>query len=313
MNDGIYKPLEDERFAAFRAGMVKLREKVSAAGARLVLMTPPVFDARPIMARTSDEGGARPFKGYDDVLAAYATWQVGQRASGWDVGDLHTLMAQQLEARRKGDPAFTFAKDGVHPGAAGHWVMAVALLRQLGVPVEADVAQVEAGEPRASRGNVAEIRKNDAGELSFTWRLRRPVPRDPELEKDAFLTASELAPGKVNVRRLGVSGLKEARYALYEGETKLGEFSREELARGIDVDRLDGLSANAGGERLRKLVHDKLSITGDAWRSHVGHKRPGVKAGLPVEQAAEKVAAIDAEIAGLVKPVEVKVRVVAVK
>ena len=142
MNDGIYKPLADERFAAFRAGMTRLREKVHAAGARLVLMTPPVFDAQPIIARTSDEGGARPFKGYDGVLAAYAKWQVDQRANGWDVGDLHTLMAQQLEARRKSDPAFTFAKDGVHPGPAGHWVMAVALLRQLGVPAEADVAQI---------------------------------------------------------------------------------------------------------------------------------------------------------------------------
>ncbi|HSI32750.1 MAG TPA: SGNH/GDSL hydrolase family protein [Tepidisphaeraceae bacterium] len=313
MNDGIYKPLADDRFDAFKAGMTKLREKVNAAGARLILMTPPVFDAQPIMARTSDEGGAKPFKGYDGVLGAYAKWQVEQRASGWDVGDLHTLMKQQLEARRKGDPAFTFARDGVHPGPAGHWVMAVALLRQLGVPADADVAQVEAGEPRASRGNVSAIRKNEAGELSFTWRLRRPMPRDPELEKDGFLMSSEIAPAKLNVRRFSVSGLKEARYALYEGETKLGEFGREELAKGIDVDRLEALSANAGGERLRKLIHDKLSTTGDAWRSHVGHKRPGVKAGLPPEQAAEKVATIDAEIAGLVKAAEVKVRLVAAK
>src|SRR3954471_5593111 len=47
MNDGIYLPLADDRFDAFKKGMVKLHEKVEGAGAKIVHLTPAVFDPVP--------------------------------------------------------------------------------------------------------------------------------------------------------------------------------------------------------------------------------------------------------------------------
>src|SRR3954466_4938596 len=43
MNDGIYYPFGEERFAKFRDGIVRLREKAAAAGAKVVHITPPTF------------------------------------------------------------------------------------------------------------------------------------------------------------------------------------------------------------------------------------------------------------------------------
>lgn len=45
MNDGIYHPFSEERFAAYQAGMLALSTRVGEAGAGIVLMTPPPFDA----------------------------------------------------------------------------------------------------------------------------------------------------------------------------------------------------------------------------------------------------------------------------
>jgi hypothetical protein len=66
---------------------------------------------------------------YDAVLEAYSAWLLAQRTNGWLVADLHGPMAAALREGRTSRPSFTFARDGVHPDAAGHRVMARALIR----------------------------------------------------------------------------------------------------------------------------------------------------------------------------------------
>lgn len=134
MNCGIYAPRSEERFAAYRSGIEKLRAKVAAAGAQIVHITPPVFDAEPIKAKTDPTGKdpTKQFTGYDDaVLSHYAEWLIERRADGWRVVDLHRVMRSILDARRAGDPGFTFAKDGVHPNEAAHWIFSMELVGEL--------------------------------------------------------------------------------------------------------------------------------------------------------------------------------------
>jgi lysophospholipase L1-like esterase len=141
MNDGIYAPWSDERFAAFRDGITRLHRAVVATGAHIIHLTPPVFDPLPIAAKTLPEGldvYPRPFAGYNDVLERYAAWLVGQRAEGWDVIDAHRPMAAALARARETDSAFTFAKDGIHPNALGHAVIARAILHAWGLRPDDD-------------------------------------------------------------------------------------------------------------------------------------------------------------------------------
>jgi lysophospholipase L1-like esterase len=58
MNDGIYYPFAEERFEKFRQGMVRLRRQAEAAGAKVLHITPPVFDSGPL-ARPDSAGRAR--------------------------------------------------------------------------------------------------------------------------------------------------------------------------------------------------------------------------------------------------------------
>lgn len=138
MNDGIYYPFGDERFAAFQSGMRRLREKaVAAAGATVIHVTPPTFDPVPIKANTLPEGRKeypQPYEGYNDVLDRYSQWLVSQRAQGWQVIDVHEPMNKYLAARRADDARFRLAGDGVHANTQGHWLMAREFLQWLGVP-----------------------------------------------------------------------------------------------------------------------------------------------------------------------------------
>jgi lysophospholipase L1-like esterase len=131
MNDGIYHPFAEERFAKFRDGMTWLHDTVIAAQARIIHLTPPIFDPQPIAAKTLPPGliaYPQPYAGYNDVLDRYSSWLVAQRAKGWEVIDLHSLMAANLARMRETNPKFSFSKDGIHPDAFGHAVMARAIL-----------------------------------------------------------------------------------------------------------------------------------------------------------------------------------------
>jgi lysophospholipase L1-like esterase/pimeloyl-ACP methyl ester carboxylesterase len=161
MNDGIYYPFSEDRFQKFQAGTRKLREKVHAAGAEIIHLTPPVFDPLPLKGRTLPGGQAeypQPYEGYDGVLARYSEWLLAQRTQGWLVVDLHGPMSRHLAEQRKQNPAYSLAGDGVHPGRVGHWLMALQLLTCFGAPAGTEHLR----DPQA---------------------LLAPVPRWPELLK----------------------------------------------------------------------------------------------------------------------------------
>ena len=50
---------------------------------------------------------------------------------------------------------------------------------------------------------------------------------------------------------------------------------------------------------LLSVVTEKSTLLHDSWLSHVGHQRPGMKAGLPLEEAQQKAAGLDRQIAEL--------------
>ena len=196
MNDGIYHPLDEERFAAYRNGVQRLIDKVHAANAKLVLLTPPPFDPAPLQAKGRLQPAGQDVYGYtgmyadyDEVLARYAAW-IMQELDGVEmVVDVHTAVAQYVDAQRKEHPEFTVSPDGIHPNADGHRVMAHAVLAAWGIE------------------NISEP--------------------DPE---------------------------------------------------------------------LLQLVAEKMRVLHDAWLSHVGHQRPGVKEGLPLPEAQQQAQELESRI-----------------
>lgn len=140
MNCGIYKPYDEVRARRYQEGILKLRAKAKAIGAEVIHLTPPVFDSVPIsgkVAPAGQESAGAPFEGYDQVLTRYSEWLLAQRSEGWRVIDIHGPMMTALTKRRETDIGFTFAKDGVHPNADGHELIATTLIAAL-APAEAE-------------------------------------------------------------------------------------------------------------------------------------------------------------------------------
>jgi len=130
INCGIYQALDEERFAAFKAGVGRLIKDCKAAGVeQIFIVTPPIYDV------TTQEGEFN----YDHVMTAYAAWETTIKEEGVHVIDLHSAMRKARDARTE-----VFSKDKVHPGNEGHLFMATAILKGLGVDVpEEDFATVQ--------------------------------------------------------------------------------------------------------------------------------------------------------------------------
>jgi lysophospholipase L1-like esterase len=132
MNDGIYLPFEETRFRLFRDGIEWLHTQVEKSGARIIHVTPPIFDEA--------KGG---HEGYADVLDRYSDWLIAQRTNGWDVADSHFPMKQYLAAEREANTTFALTRDGIHPGDLGHWLMAQQILLYLGAKDAAAAGSID--------------------------------------------------------------------------------------------------------------------------------------------------------------------------
>ena len=201
MNDGIYYPFSEERFQKYQEGIGRLIEKVKASGARLVLLTPPPFDAMPLKtagkllpAGSEKYAWFAVYENYDQVIQKYSQWLVTQSDKVDMVVDLYTPIAAFWTEKRKADPTFTVAPDGVHCNSEGHRTIAEVVLKAWGVE---------------------------------TW---------------------------------------------------------------IPV-----------SESMTVLINQKSTVLHYSWLSRIGHKRPGMEAGLPTAEALLKAEEIDAQLQPLIK------------
>jgi lysophospholipase L1-like esterase len=139
INDGIYQPLDEVRFKAFRDGLTSVRAECLKAGAKVVLLTPTPYgvDKHPDAAE------------YDQVMAAYASWLVQQRRFNWQVIDVRTQVLASIAAAKKADPKFVFAKDGIHPGEEGHRMLAKAVWEGLAPMMKWDARTAFADQAKA--------------------------------------------------------------------------------------------------------------------------------------------------------------------
>ncbi len=115
INDGIYQPLDSARKLAYANGMIRLRQACIKAGAKVVLLTPPLY---------APDNRLIDVINYDGVMEAYGAWLVEQRTAGWLVVDIHPKLHQAVSAAKQAEPKFIYAKDNLHPGEEGHVFMA---------------------------------------------------------------------------------------------------------------------------------------------------------------------------------------------
>lgn len=313
MNDGIYHPYSDARFAKYQDGILKLVSRCRESGIRVYLVTPPPFDPLPVQGTlqppdSKSFGWTGTYSRYEeDVLRPYAKWVQGFSGVGFTTIDSHAPILAHLERARKEDPKYILAGDGVHLDASGQWLISQAILEAWHVPKVADQVKIDARSRIVAAGAVKDV-KLDSGGLRFTWTARCPMPHDPDW--NARIAVLEGIDARLNQYTLTVTGLDRDSYVIYEGDLAIGRASRMELEEGIDLLKLPELSTNRRAAELGALVIRRERIMSPAWLDEVGHKRPDTGKGLPIAEAMKQSKSISEEIRKLAQPRPIELRLV---
>lgn len=169
MNDGLYHPLNDERFSAYKNGIKTLADMATKSGAKILFMTPTLFENK-TKKKTCKPLGAdaysskTPYVDYDKVLAEFSKHIMSLNPNNIN------LRAAFLAEKKKfsaGNSSFLFANDGIHPGSLGNLIMARTILKALGV----ELVNVDLNEElkRISKDKVAKAAKQYRGARSGAW------------------------------------------------------------------------------------------------------------------------------------------------
>jgi lysophospholipase L1-like esterase len=265
MNDGRYRAFDQAVFDEFATGFKHITDtlKRQLPAVRITAIQPSPYDD--VTRAPLFEGG------YNQVLVRYSDF-LKQLASEQHLGlaDLNTSVVAALAKANAADAANAakLIPDRVHPGAAGHLLMAEALLKAWNAPalvtdVEVDAARKEPVRQRNT--HVADLRAVGKG-IAWTQTddaLPMPVEmRDPLV---ALAVRSSDFVQALNQEPLKIRGLAAGSYTLrIDGDT-VGAFSAEQLAAGVNLAELPTPMARQAAEvHALTLRHNNLHAA--RWR-----------------------------------------------
>jgi lysophospholipase L1-like esterase len=235
MNDGEYRPFDAAVFERYSTGYRDLVRSVKHAlpDARLTLIQPSPYDE---VTRTVQIAG-----GYNNVLRRFGEYvaDLGRR-EGATVADMNTPVTAALEKANSAEActARMIIPDRIHPGPAGHWMMALALLKAWNAPSIVTSVEIDGGGARVVRSENTTVSELSGGEGGLTWTqldAALPLPLDlQDATVDLAARASDLI-GALDQQPLRVTGLPPGRYRLTIDKTEVGDFSERELSGGVNL------------------------------------------------------------------------------
>jgi len=270
MNDGQYRALEPKILDDYTTGYKSIVQtlKRELPGVRITALEPSPFDdiTRPPQFA----------QGYNATMLRFGQFvrEYGKE-QGLTLADLNApVVAEMRKARAwNADAAKFIIPDRVHPGAAGHWVMAMAVLKSWNAPsIVTDVAiDVSAGKINKSvNTEVTDLQKTTTG-IAWT-QMDKALPLDVNTDDISAEMANRFGDivRELNQQPLRITGLAAGSYELRIDGKPLGKYDAKQLASGVNLALLDTPMRGQSGtlswrvisehndthsQRLRVLVH----------------------------------------------------------
>ncbi len=207
---------------------VLLEAMVRQAHARAILITPSPYDQTAELA-------APNFFGTDDALAQCSD-MVKKLAQQFDapVADFHAVMSELNIEHQKNNPQFTLiGGDRVHPGDAGHLIMAYLFLKAQGAPSVVSRTVLDAQNGRMIECENAEIHSVSVNESRLAWEcLEKALPFPIPATAHEVLSWIPLE-AELNRQILKVTGLRSGMNQLFIDGISCGQYSDQEFQEGI--------------------------------------------------------------------------------
>jgi endoglucanase len=213
--------------------MQKLIGALQKGGARIILLTPSIYDETTKLESARKDIGV----GVNDALGKCAgkvhDWAKKYGAGIVNFYEVMNALNQREQAR---NPAFTIVgPDRVHPGPVGHFVMAYAFLKAQGLPREVSTIGVDAKKGKAAGASNCTITavKTSGAKLEFDCTEKSLPVVVPDDAKEAL----NLVPftKELNEEKLVVSGLAPGTYDLNIDGQPIGEYPATDLQAGINL------------------------------------------------------------------------------
>jgi lysophospholipase L1-like esterase len=265
MNDGRYRAFDQQTFDEFANGYKHIVQSMKRQfpGIRITAIQPSPYDD--VTRPPTFEGG------YNQVLVKYGDF-LKELAAAENLGlaDLNTSVVAALAKANAADPgaAAKILPDRVHPAAAGHLLMAEALLKSWNAPavvssVELDAARKET--VKAVNTKISDLQWGKA--LSWTQTDEAlPMPVDRRDQLVALALRSSDFTEALNQQPLKVRGLAAGRYTLRIDGDSVSTFGADELAAGINLaDLATPMARQAADVHALTLKHNNIHFA--RWRS----------------------------------------------
>jgi lysophospholipase L1-like esterase len=239
MNDAAYQDFDQAFLDVYAKGYQHLLDSLrqSLPNLRITLLEPSPFDdvTRPPQYALHDGG-------YNKVIVRYGQFvRELARQQHLDVIDMNAPLVAVIEKAHLADPVLAekIIPDRIHPSAAGGLVMAAAILQAWNSPavvsaVEIDVSASRARVQRRDSARITELQTKPI--LSWTQEDNAlPMPFDPKDEVLALVLRSSNIMESLDRQLLRVTGLPAPKYALNIDGEEIGAWTREDLARGVNL------------------------------------------------------------------------------
>lgn len=240
---------------------------------------------------------------YNDVLIRYGEFVESLAVCEKEtVADLNAPLVAVLKQAYAADRelAQKIIPDRVHPASAGHIIMAGSLLKAWGAPALVSEVVINAHDKRVIRKARTSVSDLVFGDNAITWtQCDQALPMPLEMNKPEFALAINCSDfmESLNRQMLRVEGLSEAGYQLSIDGKKVGVFTREELAQGINLAPLETPMLEQA-RRVHGLTLRRADLHNLRWRSlqtaYAEPRSEELRRAMPVI-----LAALDAEVAAI--------------
>jgi lysophospholipase L1-like esterase len=235
MNDGHYGPMNDVIGKMYGDSTASALQKLQAGGVRsIVVGSPGAVDTVTYAKRPTGDASV-----YNQTLAALKDIaQADAKKAGQPFTDIHSLMIDQMaKAKAKYGDEFAFAgPDGIHPGGAGHLVIAYAFLKALGCDGDLGTITLDltSGHNEATEGHKILSAENGTVQIEST-RIPFCFTGDG-VSATSDRSMVDLLPFNQDLNRLTlkVKNAGKGQLRITWG-TQAKEFSSDALAEGINL------------------------------------------------------------------------------
>lgn len=262
MNDGRSRAFDQAIFDEYANGYRNIVKSVKTTlpNIRLTLIQPSPYDDVTRPPTFPD--------GYNSVLVRYGQFlkELAEKENT-TLADLNTSVVAEVSRANTIDAAAAqrLIPDRVHPGPAGHLLMAKALLKAWNAPALVTNVEIDAAAGKAVKSQNTSIQGGD----NLKWTQTDNALPMPLNLQDAGMALAAKASDVVetlDLETLKVTGLSAPRYKLTIDDMAVGSFTKQQLAEGVNLATLPTpMAKQAADVHALTLKHNTIHFA--RWRA----------------------------------------------